>query len=75
VKYIIFHGMLGWGIPTAILFTLITTYMDHKSLILNQELFKLLLISTVTFLVFGILFGLWTWHWMERLYNKNNKQI
>jgi hypothetical protein len=70
-KYIIYNGILGWGIPTAILFTLITTLMDNKSITFNQELYKSFLISLITFSVGGILFGFWTWHWIERLYRKN----
>jgi hypothetical protein len=70
-KYIINHGILGGGIPTAILFTLITTWMDNKSLTFNQELCKSFLISLITFSASGILFGFWTWYCIERFYRKN----
>ncbi|MDQ6422202.1 hypothetical protein RB620_22490 [Paenibacillus sp. LHD-117] len=71
-NYIIVNGILGWGIPTAILFTLLTSYLDNDAIIFNKELMNSLFTSLIIFSIVGIPFGFWTWNWMERIYNKNN---
>ncbi len=70
-NYIFYNGIIGWGIPTAILFTFISSYLENSSIILNQAFFKSLLSSIVIFSIGGIFFGLWTWHWTERIYKNS----
>ncbi|MBD0380182.1 hypothetical protein [Paenibacillus sedimenti] len=70
-NFIIFNGVIGWGVPTAILFTFLMSFMENYSIRFNQDFFELLIISIVLFPIGGILFGLWVWGWTEKLYRKH----
>jgi predicted permease len=70
-NYVIFNGIIGWGIPTAISVTVISSLFENHTIILNQEFFRSLLIAVIIFPICGILFGLWMWHWTERIYKKS----
>ncbi|REK77043.1 hypothetical protein [Paenibacillus paeoniae] len=70
-NFIIFTGILGWGVPTGILFSTTSTFFNNQELIMNQEFYQTLLTSLVLFPLGGIFFGLWTWHWTEKLYRKS----
>lgn len=74
-KFVIYNGILGWGVPTAILFSLAMTFLDSYSVQIDKEFFKLLIISIILFPFGGIFWGLWVWAWSEKLYkaNTNNK--
>ncbi|PZD97301.1 hypothetical protein DNH61_02805 [Paenibacillus sambharensis] len=69
-KFVLFDGVLGWGIPTAFLYTLIVTFMDRKALVFDGEILERLLIALVLFPIGGILYGIWVWKWTERNYRK-----
>lgn len=73
-NYIIFNGVIGWGIPTGVLFTLFTSLVNDKSITFDQDFFRTMITSIVLFPIGGIFFGLWTWNWMERLYKKNKPE-
>lgn len=76
-KYIIYNGVVGWGIPTAILYSILTTLWETQTIELNNEFFETLIISIILFPLGGIGFGIWTWHAFESNYQKNkmNKDI
>ncbi|MBD7969239.1 hypothetical protein [Paenibacillus gallinarum] len=70
IKYIIFNGIIGWGVSTALIGTMLMTFVGT-----NQDFFHLLLLSLIAFPLAGILFGVSTWYWSESIYQKsiNNK--
>jgi hypothetical protein len=70
-NFVIFTGIIGWGIPTAILVTVISSLFENRTIILNQEFFRSLLSHIIITPICGILFGLWMWHWMEWTYKKS----
>ncbi|RJE90251.1 hypothetical protein D3P07_08575 [Paenibacillus sp. 1011MAR3C5] len=70
-NYVLWNGVLGWGIPTGILFTALSTYINHKEFVFNQDFYQTLFLSLVLFSLGGVVFGLWTWSWTEKLYRKN----
>lgn len=39
-KFVIYNGILGWGVPTAILFTLAMTFLDSYSVQLDKGFFQ-----------------------------------
>lgn len=68
MHFIITKGMFGWGIPTAILFFIVTSLLDYGFNIdtyLNFELLKDLLISLVIFPLCGIICGWSLWKLLE----------
>ncbi|RJX37662.1 hypothetical protein D3P09_22070 [Paenibacillus pinisoli] len=69
-NYVIFNGLLGWGIPMALLYTAVWTYIQHQEIAFNQELYQTLIISLVIFSVAGVGFGIWTWNTTEKQYQK-----
>lgn len=73
MKYIIFNGIISWGIPTAMLYTLIITLWETKTIELNKEFFNQLISSLIIFPFVGIGVGMWTWRLMESNYQKNKK--
>lgn len=74
VRYVLLHGVISWGIPTAILASILSTLWETKTLEFTNEFLSDLLISLVIFPLFGIVFGLWTWHIFDSKY-KRNKEI
>jgi len=73
MRYVIIHGVISWGIPAAILTSVITTLWETKTLKFNSEFVSDLLISLVVFPIFGIVFGLWTWHIFDSKFPKNEE--
>ncbi|MCG7379085.1 hypothetical protein MH215_18895 [Paenibacillus sp. ACRSA] len=71
LHYIIIHGVIGWGIPTALIFTLIKVLFNDRPFALNNEFYKGLFINLVIFSLGGIWFGLWTWRAIK---TRNNEQ-
>lgn len=71
--YIIFNGVIGWGIPTGVLFTIINALINDKSIGLNDEFVILFVTSMIMFPIGGILFGLWNWNSFEKNYQKSRK--
>ena len=61
-QYVLRFGVLGWGIPTAILFALIQSYRLGPDGFLFQ-----LIPALIIFPLGGILFGRLMWWLMERL--------
>ncbi|QWU15322.1 hypothetical protein SAMN04487895_10814 [Paenibacillus sophorae] len=70
-NFIIYKGILGWGIPTAILFTLFMSFMENYSLIFDKSFVEFFIIAIILFPAGGIVFGLWVWNWTERIYMRN----
>jgi hypothetical protein len=60
-RFVLLYGVLGWGIPTAILFVLIRCYQDGW----NSFLFHLIS-ALVLFPLGGILVGHSMWKRLER---------
>jgi hypothetical protein len=61
-QYVLRFGVLGWGIPTAILFALIQSYRRGSDGFLVQ-----LIPALIIFPLGGILFGRLMWWMMERI--------
>jgi len=55
-RFILLKGVLGWGIPTAILFQLIMLLTGE------QDFFDGIISSLIIFPLVGILFGYFLWH-------------
>ena len=61
--FVFWRGVVGWGIPTALLFKLII------SLIGDQPFTDGLVTALIIFPIGGIFFGLSMWFVMKRAYN------
>ncbi|QYR19613.1 hypothetical protein KZ483_17105 [Paenibacillus sp. sptzw28] len=72
-NFIIFNGVISWGVPTAILYTFLMSFMENYSLRFNRDFFEMLILSIVLFPFGGIFFGLWVWSWTEKQYRKNSE--
>ena len=68
-QYVLRFGVLGWGIPTAILFALIQSYRLGSDGFLFQ-----LIPALIIFPLSGILFGRLMWWLMERLAKATEKR-
>jgi hypothetical protein len=67
--FVFLHGVLGWGIPTAILFKLIMLFLE--GLPFTDEL----IIALIMFPIGGVFFGLLMWFVMKRTYNKSQTEL
>ncbi len=59
LKFILFRGVIGWGIPTAIIFQFIMFFIENKPLLEG------LISSLIIFPIVGIFFGLFQWQRMK----------
>jgi len=58
-QYVLRYGVLGWGVPTAILFAIIKGFEE------GWATFPIhLLVSLILFPLGGIIFGRCMWRWM-----------
>lgn len=55
-NYILIHGVIGWGLPTVLLFSLLMYWMGEAASFI--EIFK---ISIILFPVAGLFFGAFMW--------------
>ena len=62
--FVIVYGVLGWGISTALLFTLIKTYISSTPFI------EQISTSLVVYPAFGLVFGLVMWMKVNNQHNK-----
>lgn len=60
-RFILLAGVLGWGLPVAILWAAITSRMASV-----EEFASYLIPAIVLFPLGGYLWGLLMWKWMER---------
>jgi hypothetical protein len=60
-QFVLRFGVLGWGVPTAILFSFARAYEEGW-----DQLPVLLVISLIMFPLAGILWGCGMWRWLER---------
>ena len=63
-QYVLRYGVLGWGVPTAVLFSIIQYYMDGGSLLVH------LVPALILFLIGGIFFGRFMYRSLERKHAK-----
>ena len=63
-RFVLRYGVLGWGVPTAILFALIQAF------IYGHEFLPQLLSALVLFPISGIFLGYFMWKRMEQLHSK-----
>jgi hypothetical protein len=68
-RYIFLHGVLGWGVPTALLSTVIGSLLGAPGPVLGR-----LAIALVAFSLTGIWFGARMWSDGERRYLERNQQ-
>ncbi|HCY87638.1 MAG TPA: hypothetical protein DHV36_21065 [Desulfobacteraceae bacterium] len=64
LHYIIWNGVIGWGVLTAITFSLLQHFIGDKSFT------EIIWISLTTFPIGGILWGLVMWPIINRKYRK-----
>jgi hypothetical protein len=64
-QFVLRYGVLGWGLPVAILFSLIQGYRDGWDGFLFQ-----LIAALVLFPLGGILYGRYMWKVLERKHAK-----
>ncbi|TFE00556.1 hypothetical protein [Jeotgalibacillus salarius] len=71
-NYILYYGIIGWGVTTGLLFFLIGEIFDH-GLSLSQyftgDWISLFSKGLVSFMVGGLLFGYITWGMNESYYH------
>lgn len=67
-RFILFRGVLGWGVTTAVLYSLMMWF------VLDSNIKMLLPISLIVFPTGGLLWGWSLWHFHERLFRKQNLQ-
>jgi hypothetical protein len=72
-NHIIYNGVIVWGFTTAFLYTILMSYIENQSIILNTKLYKNLILSIIVFSVGGIFYGLWSWNWMVKNYKKDHQ--
>jgi hypothetical protein len=60
-KFVLFYGVLAWGVPTAILFALVRGYSDGWGTFLPQ-----LIIALILFPLGGVLWGRIMWKLLGR---------
>ncbi|MBI4750872.1 MAG: hypothetical protein HY774_20530 [Acidobacteria bacterium] len=64
-KYILFHGVLFWGVP---MFAIMTFFVNNRpDRLLTQGM---ILVSAFVWALGGALFGVTTWYINERRYQK-----
>lgn len=70
--FILYRGMIGWGITTGILFSIINTIMIEgiKGVTIGDIIGKLI-ISIIAFPIGGYFWGLWVWNIQEKKYKKS----
>ena len=67
--FVLWRGVVGWGIPTAILFKLIMLFLEGRPFTDG------LVTALIMFPIGGILFGLSMWFVMIRTYNKSQTKL
>lgn len=73
LHYVVFVGVLGWGLMTGTLFALLTHLIAHQmdvSSLRSLELVSRLIISIGAFGIGGVFFGLAMWHFSEWQYRR-----
>lgn len=60
LRFVLLHGVIGWGIPASVIFTLLMGFMQGKWE-LSDALENLAIFS-----ICGIFFGLWCWFRLKR---------
>lgn len=66
--YIFVHGMLGWGVSTAILFSLLQAFLGEVAFL------DVMVFSLIMFPIGGLFWGLYMWSYFVRLYTKSLKE-
>ena len=64
-QYVLRYGVLGWGVPTAILFSLIESYRFGWEGFLSQ-----IVPALIIFPIGGIFFGRCMWRFLEHKHGK-----
>ena len=62
--YIIIHGVIGWGVTTAVLFSLLQSFTGETSFT------EAIGLSLIMFPVGGIAWGFFMWFYYNKQYNK-----
>ena len=63
-SYVFKHGVLGWGVPTAILWSTIMHFID--SIPFTESIF----LALVLFPIGGLFWGLFMWFFINREFSK-----
>ena len=64
-QYVFRYGVVGWGVPTAILYSLIRGYVEGWDEFPYQLLFAI-----IAFPLMGIFIGRLNWRWFEKRHKK-----
>lgn len=70
IKFDLIHGVAVWGVTTAILFSLVMPLIEKQELSYFASFIEQLKTAIIVFPLGGIVFGLWTWVWNEKIYQK-----
>lgn len=65
-QYILLYGVLGWGVPTGLIWALILAWRDGW-----DKLPGFMIGGLIGFPIGGILFGALMWKWSEAAYQKS----
>ena len=63
--YVLKYGVIGWGIPTAVMFSIVLAAIQGW-----DRIWILLVVSLIFFPIGGIAFGILTWKASEAKYQK-----
>lgn len=66
--YICVYGVLGWGVSTAILFSLLQVFSGEAAFV------DAILLSLIMFPIGGFFWGLYIWSYLVKQYAKTNKK-
>ena len=77
LRYMIIYGIVLWGLPVAVLYVFITTFLDNnfsiqqvlQSALLRRLFFAKLFISLTLFPTCGFAVSWWLWDYNEKKYS------
>lgn len=68
--FLIYNGVLGWGIPTAVIFIVLGVLLKNDySGLLTSSFLKSVLTSLILFTACGYFWGAWVWKSNEKNYD------
>lgn len=63
MRFILLRGVLSWGLPTGVIYSLFTHSSENMMAIVQ---------TTIIFLITGVFLGLFYWMYMEKKYQNIN---
>ncbi|TNE63956.1 MAG: hypothetical protein EP335_08205 [Alphaproteobacteria bacterium] len=72
MRYILLYGVLGWGLPTLLLFSLIRGWVEGRVESILATVFDPM--HLVIWALAGVVFGALMWRWSERIYERRSDE-